>query len=50
LLDNNKFLDGISPEVNDLKVLSEVQADENLAAETLPGKQVLLLLLLQADS
>ncbi|KAH8519933.1 hypothetical protein H0E87_001394 [Populus deltoides] len=29
LLDNNKFLDGMSPEVNDLKVLSEVQADEN---------------------
>ncbi|KAJ6315333.1 hypothetical protein OIU78_018758 [Salix suchowensis] len=29
LLDNNKLLDGISPEVNDLKELSEVQADEN---------------------
>ncbi|CAK7330493.1 unnamed protein product [Dovyalis caffra] len=29
LLDNNKFLDSISPELNELKVLSEVQADEN---------------------
>ncbi|KAB5541147.1 hypothetical protein DKX38_014121 [Salix brachista] len=29
LLDNNRFLDSVSPELNELMVLSEVQADEN---------------------
>ncbi|KAF9675700.1 hypothetical protein SADUNF_Sadunf09G0059700 [Salix dunnii] len=29
LLDNNKFLDSVSPELNELMELSEVQADEN---------------------
>ncbi|XP_061376596.1 probable inactive receptor-like protein kinase At3g56050 [Gastrolobium bilobum] len=39
LLDNNDLLDGISPEINELKMLSECQVDENqlISSDKMPG-------------